>query len=159
MILTISTLTSFSKKRSKRIGRGHGSGRGTTAGRGTKGQRARSGGRGKGGYGGKRIPPFIFQLPKTRGFRSIRIKPAVVNVGDIEKNFQEGEVVNFTKLKSRGLVSTTASKVKVLGNGTLTKKMTIWAHGFSRKAEKMIVDRGGVARRIASRDNSKTTVG
>lgn len=131
-----------STKVRKRIGRGPGSGTGKTSGKGHKGQNARSGGGVRPGFEGGQLPLFR-RLPK-RGFSNYEFKTryATINVDDLEK-FEEGTVVTPELLKSSGLVKKELSGIKVLGNGTLTKKLTVKAHSFSETAKTKIESIGG----------------
>lgn len=131
-----------STKVRKRIGRGPGSGTGKTSGKGHKGQNARSGGGVRPGFEGGQLPLFR-RLPK-RGFSNYEFKTryATINVDDLEK-FEEGTVVTPELLKSSGLVKKELSGIKVLGNGTLTKKLTVKAHSFSETAKSKIESIGG----------------
>lgn len=132
-----------SKKAPKRIGRGHGSGWGKTAGKGHKGQKARSGGGVRPGFEGGQMP-LQRRIPK-RGFNSIFAKTVVaVNVGDLEK-FGEGSVVNANELINMGLIKRRFDKVKILGNGELTKSLTVKAQMFSKSAVQKIEAVGGKA--------------
>lgn len=127
--------------RVKRVGRGIGSGHGKTSTRGHKGQKARSGGGVRPGFEGGQMP-LQRRLPK-RGFTNIFKKYyAVVNVGDLER-FEEGTVVTPELLIEAGLVNKIKDGVKILGNGELTKKLTVQAHKFSQQAEEKITARGG----------------
>ena len=124
-----------------RKGRGLGSGNGKTAGKGHKGQNARSGGGVALGFEGGQLPLFR-RLPK-RGFKNVnRVEYAVVNVQDLNR-FEEGTVVSPALLKEVGLLTKEYSGLKVLGGGTLEKKLTVQAHAFSKSAEKAISDAGG----------------
>lgn len=143
MITTLSTLRSNRIRKKKRLGRGNGSGRGNYSGRGIKGQKARSGGRGKGGHAGKKSPAFIRQLPKQRGFVSLKKKPATVNLDKIAEFFNEGEQITPEALRAKGLLSNLAGGVKILGSGQLTKKFTIKANAFSKSAKETILKAGG----------------
>lgn len=131
-----------SRKTRVRRGRGIGSGLGKTAGRGGKGQTARSGkGRPKGFEGGqtplqRRLPKFGF----TRAFRKVF---AVVNVAALEVHFSVGDTVDFEKLVETGLVRSSDTLVKVLGEGSLTKKLIVKAHRFSKSAVQKINQAGG----------------
>lgn len=132
-----------SRKVPKRIGRGHGSGWGKTAGKGHKGQNARSGGGVRPGFEGGQMP-LQRRIPK-RGFNNIFAKVVVtVNVGDLEK-FGEGSVVNANELINMGLIKRKFDKIKILGNGELTKSMTVKAQMFSKSAVKKIEAVGGKA--------------
>ncbi len=124
-----------------RKGRGHGSGNGKTAGRGHKGQWARSGGGVRVGFEGGQIP-LARRLPK-RGFNNIFAKPLeTINVSALEK-FEDGSVVTVQDLLNAGILSKCEYGVKVLGNGTITKKLTVQASAFSASAKEKIVAAGG----------------
>jgi large subunit ribosomal protein L15 len=136
-----------SNKKRKRVGRGDGSGHGKTSGRGHKGQGARSGGNTKPGFEGGQMP-LQRRLPK-RGFHNpFRIEMAVVNLSQIELLPAEGEITPETLL-SHGYVSGKNRRVKVLGDGSLSKAVTVKAHGFSAKAKEKIEAAGGKAELIA----------
>lgn len=125
----------------KRKGQGVGSGLGKTAGRGQKGQNSRSGGGVRPGFEGGQIPLFQ-RLPK-RGFKNVNRKEyAVVNVSDLNV-FENGAEVTIKTLIKAGLVNKTYDGVKVLGNGTLEKKLTVKASKFSASAEAAIKNAGG----------------
>lgn len=125
----------------KRKGQGVGSGLGKTAGRGQKGQNSRSGGGVRPGFEGGQIPLFQ-RLPK-RGFKNVNRKEyAVVNVSDLNV-FENGAEVTIETLIKAGLVNKTYDGVKVLGNGTLEKKLTVKASNFSASAEAAIKNAGG----------------
>ena len=126
----------------KRIGRGQGSGNGKTAGKGHKGQNARSGGGVRPGFEGGQLP--LYRRLSKRGFNNyeFQIKYATVNVGDLER-FEEGTVVTKELLIETGLITKELDGVKILGNGTLSKKLTVKANKFSSTAEEKIVSVGG----------------
>ena len=125
----------------KRVGRGTGSGTGKTAGNGHKGQNSRSGGGVRPGFEGGQTPLFK-RLPK-RGFTNVSRKEyAVVNVEQLNC-FNDGDTVNLEVLIKAGFVKKVNDGVKVLGNGQLTKKLTVKAAKFSQSAEKAIVEAGG----------------
>lgn len=125
----------------KRIGRGIGSGNGKTAGKGNKGQNARSGGGVRPGFEGGQLPLFQ-RLPK-RGFHNINhVEYSVVNVEDLNV-FADNTVVDTKALQEAGLVKKVNDGVKILGNGKLTKKLTVKANKFSQKAREAIVEAGG----------------
>ena len=128
----------------KRVGRGPGSGLGKTSGKGHKGQNARSGGGVRPGFEGGQLPLFR-RLPK-RGFKNalFKVRYAVINLSDLDR-FEEGAVVTPELLKEMGLVKNQLDGVKVLGNGTLTKKITVKAHKFSDAALREIEKIGGKA--------------
>lgn len=132
-----------STKDSKRKGRGHGSGNGKTAGRGHKGQNARSGGGVRVGFEGGQMPIYR-RLPK-RGFTNIFAKQyAEVKLTDLNK-FEDGAVVDAEALKNAGIISKTLDGVKVLGNGEITKKLTVKASKFTSAAAAKIEAAGGKA--------------
>jgi large subunit ribosomal protein L15 len=130
-----------SHRNRKRIGRGHGSGTGKTAGKGHKGQKARSGGSVKAGFEGGQMP-LQRRLPK-RGFTPLRSKEyALVNLRDLEL-FEAGSVVDIEALGKSGLIGQLKDGVKVLGDGDLTKALTVKAHKFSKSALDKIAAAGG----------------
>jgi large subunit ribosomal protein L15 len=136
-----------SKKR-KRVGRGDGSGHGKTSCRGHKGQGARSGGGTRPGFEGGQMP-LQRRLPK-RGFHNpFRIAPAIVNLDQLER-FPDGSEVTPETMAERGLLRGKGRTVKVLGDGTLSKALTIKAHGFSAKAKEKIEAVGGKAELISN---------
>lgn len=125
----------------KRLGRGIGSGLGKTAGKGTKGQNARSGGGVRPGFEGGQLPLFQ-RLPK-RGFHNhSRKEYAIVNLEQLNA-FEDGAVVDVEALIKAGLVKEVLDGVKVLGQGELTKKLTVKANKFSESAKKAIEVLGG----------------
>lgn len=130
-----------SRQERNRVGRGSSSGNGKTAGRGQKGQKARSGGGVRLGFEGGQTPLFM-RLPK-RGFTNVNRKEyAVVNL-DILNRFEDGTEVSALTLVEAGIVKDEKSGIKVLGNGELTKKLTVKAAKFSKTAEEAIVAAGG----------------
>ena len=132
-----------SKKAPRRIGRGHGSGYGKTAGKGHKGQKARSGGSIRPGFEGGQMP-LQRRIPK-RGFNNIFAKKVVyINVKDLER-FGEGSVIDANELVNMGLVKRNFDKIKILGNGNLTKNLTVKAQMFSKSAIEKIESAGGKA--------------
>ena len=133
-----------SKKDAKRVGRGTSSGNGKTSGRGQKGQNSRSGGGVRIGFEGGQNPLFR-RVPK-RGFNNYNfaVRYAVINLSDLER-FDDGAVVTPEILKEIGLVKKQLDGVKVLGNGTLTKKLTVKATMFSKTAKEKIEKIGGKA--------------
>ena len=130
--------------RKKIVGRGTGSGLGKTSGRGQKGQNARSGGGVSPVFEGGQLPLYR-RLPK-RGFSNHDFKTvyAVINVGDLNV-FNDGDVVTPALLKEKGIVKKQLDGIKVLGNGTLEKKITIQAHRFSSSALRKIEESGSKA--------------
>ncbi len=132
-----------STKDSKRIGRGHGSGWGKTAGKGHKGQNARSGGGVRPGFEGGQTR-LARRIPK-RGFNNIfAAKYTAINVSDLEK-FVDGTVVDGELLVAAGVVKDCGNGIKVLGNGELTKKLTVKAAAYSASAKEKIEKAGGEA--------------
>ncbi len=133
------------KKERKRIGRGMGSGHGKTATRGSKGQHAGTGFSQKRGFEGGQMP-LHRRLPK-RGFTNIFKKQfAIVNLGRLEK--LEGDSFNADRLIELGVIKKTGDGLKILGTGTLTRKITVEAHQFSKSAMEKIQKAGGVAQVI-----------
>ena len=130
-----------SRKTSTRRGRGLGSGLGKTAGAGQKGQNSRSGGGVRLGFEGGQTP--IYRRVSKRGFtNSNKTVYAIVNVEDLNR-FEDGTTVNPTTLKEAGLISKNLDGVKILGTGTLTKKLTVSANKFSASAANAIESAGG----------------
>ena len=129
---------------SKRKGRGPGSGNGKTAGKGHKGQKARSGGGVRPGFEGGQMP-LQRRLPK-RGFKNhFATVYANVNLNDLEARFEDGAVVDTEAIIASGLIKKPMDGIKVLGNGTLTKKLTVKAAAFSASAKEKIEAAGGSA--------------
>lgn len=131
-----------SVKNRKRVGRGPGSGTGKTSGKGEKGQNARSGGGVRPGFEGGQLP--LFRRLSKRGFNNYNFRTvyAVVNVGDLER-FEDGTTVTIEMLKESGLVNKELDGIKILGNGKLTKKLTVKANKFSNTAKEKIESVGG----------------
>jgi large subunit ribosomal protein L15 len=130
-----------SKKKPKRVGRGDGSGHGKTSCRGHKGQGARSGGGTRPGFEGGQMP-LQRRLPK-RGFHNLfRVEMAIVNLGELEV-FPAGSEVTPESLAEHGLVRGKQQRLKILGDGSLSKSLTVKAHGFSAKAKEKIEASGG----------------
>lgn len=125
----------------KRLGRGVGSGLGKTSGKGHKGAKARSGGGKQPGFEGGQMP-LARRLPK-RGFTNVfTTKYAAVNVAALEA-FEDGSVVDDIALKQAGIIKKTFAGVKILGEGELTKKLTVKAAKFSKSAQEKIEACGG----------------
>lgn len=130
-----------STKQGKRIGRGPGSGHGKTAGKGHKGQKARSGGSIKAGFEGGQMP-LQRRLPK-RGFTPLdRVEYSLVNIDQLDV-YESGAVVDAAALVSKGLIKSSCALVKILGNGEITKPLTVTATKFSQSAKDKIVAAGG----------------
>lgn len=126
----------------KRVGRGHGSGNGKTAGKGHKGQNARSGGGVRPGFEGGQMP-LHRRIPK-RGFNNIFAEEyAIVNVSDLNDRFEDGATVDAEAMLACGVVRKELAGIKVLGNGEITKKLTIKASAFSKSAIEKIEKAGG----------------
>lgn len=142
MIHEITAQAGAHKKRT-RLGRGESSGHGKTSGRGTKGGGARAGGGPKFGSEGGQMPLFR-RLPK-RGFNNNAFaqKFSIVNVGDLETHFDAGATVDAAALVAKGLIRHDRHPVKVLGDGALTKKLTVVAGKFSKQASEKITNAGG----------------
>jgi large subunit ribosomal protein L15 len=140
--MKLNELTNLEAKNRKRIGRGPGSGNGKTAGKGHKGQNARSGGGVRPGFEGGQLP--LYRRLSKRGFNNYNFQTvyATVNVSDLER-FDEGTVVDTELLKNVGLINKELDGVKVLGNGELTKKLTVKANKFSATAKEKIENVGG----------------
>ncbi len=126
-----------------RVGRGHGSGNGKTAGRGQKGQKSRSGGNTRVGFEGGQMPLYR-RIPK-RGFKCINSKKIVaISVAELER-FEADSVVTVETLREAGLVKNSFDGVKILGNGELSKKLTVQVNAYSKSAAEKIEAAGGKA--------------
>jgi large subunit ribosomal protein L15 len=138
------------KKARRRVGRGNGSGHGKTCGRGAKGSCSRSGAMSMSLYEGGQMPLFR-RLPK-RGFNNFNFATRfqIVNVSQLEL-FSDGDDVGVEELLKAGLIHSCTSKVKILGDGELTKRLQVTAHKFSKTAEQKIVGCGGTAQIIDGR--------
>ena len=131
-------------RKKKRVGRGPGSGHGKTAGRGAKGQWASAGAK-------KPVSMFeggqmqLFRRIPKRGFSNARFARDfhIVNVGDLDKVYADGDVVDRDSLRVKGLAKGPADGVRILGEGELTKKLTVKAHHFSKSAAEKITAKGG----------------
>ncbi len=137
----ITSIAGKNKSR-KRCGRGSGSGKGKTCGRGHKGSRSRAGAKRQSLYEGGQMPLFR-RLPK-RGFSNYKFasRYEIVNISQLER-FEDGQDVGLEQLSDIGLISDIRSKVKILGDGELTKNLQVKAHKFSKTAEQKIVASGG----------------
>ena len=150
--LNLSNLKPAQKRRArKRIGRGLGSGKGRYSGRGIKGQKARSGSHTmRAGFEGGQMPIYM-RLPKQRGSTSKDAMPigphrtstVPVNLRDLERVFDDGAEATLEAMVEKGLIKNTRTDVKVLGEGELTKKLTVTAHAFSASAREKIEGAGG----------------
>jgi len=136
-------------KKARRVGRGIGSGRGKTCGRGHKGQKSRSGWSASPVFQGGTMP-LIRRVPK-RGFNNrYALTVATVNVGDLQRVFQDGDEVTPETLRARSLAKGRFDVLKILGDGELTRKLKVSAHRFSQSAREKIEKAGGEAVVIAS---------
>jgi len=140
------------RKKRKRVGRGTGSGRGKTCGRGHKGYFSRSGSRHRTGFEGGQMP--LFRRIAKRGFnnRAFGKTVVIVNVGQLDGLFEDGAEVSVEILVARGIIPSRFDALKVLGDGELSKKLTVRAHRFSQSAEVSITAAGGTFERIAETD-------
>jgi large subunit ribosomal protein L15 len=137
------TAPAGSTRQGKRKGRGPGTGNGKTAGRGHKGQKARSGGGVRVGFEGGQMP-LARRVPK-RGFNNIFAKPLeAINVAALER-FEDGTEIDASVLLEAGVISKCEYGIKILGNGNLTKKLTVKASAFSESAKEKIEKAGGKA--------------
>lgn len=132
-------------KSTKRVGRGPGSGMGKTSTRGENGQKSRSGASIKAWFEGGQSPLYR-RIPK-RGFNNARFttRYAIINISDLNKFFNDGDTVNEEILKERGILKKRLSGIKVLGNGTIDKKLIVKANVFTSSAISKIEDAGGKA--------------
>jgi large subunit ribosomal protein L15 len=152
--LTLSNLKPAQKRRArKRVGRGMGSGKGRYSGRGIKGQKARSGShKMRPGFEGGQMPIYM-RLGKQRGPWSKDAMPmgphrtfsVPVNLTVLEQKFEDGDEVSLEALVEKGIIKNTKTDVKILGQGGLTKKLTVTAHAFSASAREKIEKAGGSA--------------
>ena len=150
--LTLSNLKPAQKRKArKRVGRGMGSGKGRYSGRGIKGQKARSGShKMRAGFEGGQMPVYM-RLGKQRGPYSKDAMPVgphrtstvPVNLRDLERAFDDGADVSLEALVDKGVIKNTRTDVKILGSGELTKKLSVTAHAFSKRAAEKIEAAGG----------------
>jgi large subunit ribosomal protein L15 len=150
--LNLSTLKPAQKREDrKRVGRGQGSGKGRYSGRGIKGQKSRAGSHAmRAGFEGGQMPIYM-RVPKQRGATSkdampigpFRTYTQPVNLAALEERFDAGAEVTIEALVEKGLIKNTKTDVKILGNGELTKKLSVAAHGFSKTARDKIEAAGG----------------
>jgi large subunit ribosomal protein L15 len=129
----LANVTRFFKRR-KRLGRGVGSKSGKTCGRGHKGAGSRSGWQSRARYEGGQLP--LYRKLPVRGFSNARFakKPVTVNLREIDEVFKDGELVNLLTLREKGFLKTPSLYLKILGNGEISKRVTIEAHQFSAAA-------------------------
>jgi large subunit ribosomal protein L15 len=139
-----------SRKKRKRVGRGEGSGTGKTAGRGQKGYGSRSGAKDRARFEGGQMPIHM-RMRKLRGphmkksmpFEPFRTHTQPVNLSDLERRFESGAEVTPVTLKAAGLATRRDIPVKVLAKGSISKPLTVHAHGFSKTAQEAIEAAGG----------------
>jgi large subunit ribosomal protein L15 len=144
-----------SRKKRKRVGRGEGSGTGKTAGRGQKGAGSRSGSKDRARFEGGQMPIHM-RMRKLRGphmkksmpFEPFRTHTQPVNLSDLERRFESGAEVTPESLKAAGLATRRGIPVKVLAKGSITKPLTVQAHGFSKTAQEAIEAAGGTCQLI-----------
>ena len=150
----LASLKSAGKKR-KTVGRG--GSRGGTSGKGHKGQKARSGPRIGASFEGGQMP-LTRRLPK-RGFNNARFRMAyeVINLSSLNERFDAGSTVDMSSLVEKGLIKRSACYIKILGNGTLSKNLTVHAHALSKTAADAIAKSGGQVH-IISKDQSGSVV-
>jgi len=135
------------KKPRKRVGRGNGSGHGTYSGRGIKGQKARSGGHVHPRFEGGQIP-LVLRLPFKRGFTNIfKEHFHIINVDSLE-GFEPGATITPEVLVEAGLVRDTKRKVKLLGDGAISKPLTVRVHRWSQSAQQKVEAAGGTIERL-----------
>jgi large subunit ribosomal protein L15 len=136
------------RKKRKRIGRGPGSGHGKTAGRGHKGYGSRSGASRPRGFAGGQMP--LQRVIAKRGFNNNQFAAKVleINVWTLEAKYAAGETVNLQTLREKGLAKGQFDVVKILGNGELTKKLTVQVARISQGAEQKITEAGGTVERV-----------
>src|SRR3984885_5311549 len=146
-----------SRKARKRVGRGEGSGTGKTAGRGQKGYGSRSGAKSRARFEGGQMPIHM-RMRKLRGphmkksmpFEPFRTHTQPVNLSDLERRFESGASVTPEALKAPGLAPRRGIPVKVLAKGSISKPLTVHAHGFSKTAQEAIEAAGGTCQLIES---------
>ncbi len=137
-------------KRRKRIGRGPGSGTGKTAGRGHKGAKSRSGYSRKAVFQGGAMP-LVRRVPK-RGFHNkFALVVAAINVGDLETRYEAGEEVTPESLREKSILKSNYDVLKILGDGEITKKLSVSAHRFSATAREKIEKAGGSVTELAGK--------
>jgi len=130
------------KKRKRRVGRGNASGKGNYSGKGMKGQKARAGG--SRGLKRRGIKGYLQRIPKSKGFKSLTAKFEEVNLSDLEKRFASGDEITPRILFKKDLIKS-IKKVKILGEGKLSKKLLVKANAFTKSAKEAIIKAGGTA--------------
>ncbi len=155
MNITEITKAAGAHRRRKRVGRGEASGHGKTSGRGTKGAGARTGAKQRLLFEGGSLPIFR-RLPK-RGFSNFnfRTEYQVVNVGDLDATFEPNSHVTAATLKTAGLIHDADGSVKILGDGTVSKKLTVEAQRFSGQAVKKLESAGGAVKKLGPQPKKK----
>jgi len=143
------------KRAKKRVGRGNASGKGTYAGKGLKGQRARSGGR-QGIAKRAAFQQLLIRIPKLRGFKRQSADIAIINLSVLNDNFKDEDKVTVSTLIKKHLIRKAKGGVKVLGNGTIEKKINVRAHFFSKSAKQAIEKAGGTCEIIKKNPKSET---
>lgn len=143
-------------KKRKRLGRGPGSGHGKTSGRGHKGAGSRRGNSARTGFAGGQMP--LFRLVAKRGFNNAAFadKVLAINISTLELHFESGEEVNPLTLAERGLAKAKHDFIKILGDGTLTKKLNVKVDRFSKSAIEKIQAAGGTAETFAAPETVDT---
>lgn len=155
-MLSHHTLPKTSGKKKTRVGRGNASS-GNYSGRGMKGQRARSGG--KGGLKLRGLKQSFLAIPKKRGFTSPHARPQVVNLAQLDTTFDDGATVTVAALIEKGLIEDTGAPVKILSTGKLSKKLTVQAHGASKKAIEAIQAAGGAFEAVSKKKTAPVKSG
>lgn len=146
---SLSNMVRVGDKKRRRVGRGTGSGSGKTSGRGHKGQGSRSGGSVNPRFEGGHTPLYRL-IPKKRGFHSRFAKESVLNVDELDKHFKAGDTVTRKKLIEARLMHRNIKGVKILGEGEISKKMTVIVNHMSKQAKVKIEKAGGTVKLIAS---------
>ena len=129
-------------RKRRRVGRGPGSGHGKTSGRGHKGQQSRAGSSALATFQGGAMP-LVRRVPKRGFFNKFADTTAIINLKDLEVNFETGEEVTPETLKAKAVVKGRYDRLKILGDGSLSKKLKVSAHGFSKSAAEGITSAGG----------------
>lgn len=136
------------RKKKRRLGTGSSSGHGGTCGKGSKGQRSRSGSKRYPWFEGGQMP-LQRRIPKRGMTSRKRVRYRIVNIDDLN-HFDDGSIVDIVQMKKKGFVKKETDLVKVLGDGKLTKNLTVKAHAFSKKARDIIESRGGKVKVISA---------
>ncbi|HBB13035.1 MAG TPA: 50S ribosomal protein L15 [Treponema sp.] len=142
-------------KAPKRVGRGSSSGLGTTAGKGNKGQQSRSGGKTYVGFEGGQMP--LYRRIARRGFSNEPFKKefSIFNLKQLEEKYADGETVNRETLEAKGLLTKSGTGIKVLGDGDITKKLTVDVDKVSASAKEKIEKAGGSVKVAAAEEPAK----